>query len=113
MLFPHRALRADANTLANNHKGQPGLWAYGVSGDYPIVLIYIREDEDLALVQELLQAHTYWRNRHIKIDLVIELQKPVATAKRCARKSIAYSYARTAMRGSIGAAASSSSRLSR
>lgn len=75
MLFPHRALRADATILANNRKGQPGLWAYGVSGDYPIVLIYIREDEDLALVQELLQAHTYWRNRHIQIDLVIELQK--------------------------------------
>ncbi|MCJ7551195.1 MAG: hypothetical protein MUQ30_16085, partial [Anaerolineae bacterium] len=27
--------------------------------------------EDLALVQQMLQAHTYWRNRGIKIDLVI------------------------------------------
>ena len=64
-------LRADAATLAANRKGQPGLWAFGISGDYPILLVRMDKSEDLALVQQALQAHAYWRNRHIQIDLVI------------------------------------------
>ena len=31
----------------------------------------IAEEEGLAVVRELLQAHAYWRNRGLKIDLVI------------------------------------------
>ena len=32
------SLRADAEALAANTLGQPGLWAHGISGDLPIVL---------------------------------------------------------------------------
>ena len=71
LLYPRAALRADAATLAANRKGQPGLWPFSISGDYPILLVRMDKSEDLALVQQALQAHTYWRNRHIKIDLVI------------------------------------------
>ena len=71
LLYPRAALRANAATLAANRKGQPGLWPFSISGDYPILLVRMNNTEDLALVQQALQAHTYWRNRHIKIDLVI------------------------------------------
>jgi len=71
LLYPHAALRADHTTLAANSKGQPGLWAYAISGDYPILLVRIGSEEEMDLVRELLQAHTYWRYRRIKIDLVI------------------------------------------
>ena len=74
--FPHRALRGDASALAANRKGQSGLWAYGLSGDYPILLVHVNDDEDFAFLQALLQAHTYWRNRQLKIDLVMLIQKP-------------------------------------
>lgn len=70
-LFPHDELRADPETLAENRKGQPGLWAYAISGDYPIILACLGSLEELPLVQDLLQAHAYWRNRHLKIDLVL------------------------------------------
>ena len=39
LLYPHAALRADRATLAANRKGQAGLWAFGISGDYPILLV--------------------------------------------------------------------------
>ncbi len=71
LLYPRAALRADPATLAANRKGQAGLWPFGISGDYPILLVRMDKLEDLTLVQQALQAHAYWRNRHIKIDLVI------------------------------------------
>ncbi|MGC9396239.1 MAG: GH36-type glycosyl hydrolase domain-containing protein [Anaerolineae bacterium] len=71
LLYPRAALRANAATLAANRKGQPGLWRFSISGDYPILLVRMNATADLTLVQQALQAHTYWRNRGIKIDLVI------------------------------------------
>ncbi|MCF8028761.1 MAG: cyclic beta 1-2 glucan synthetase [Desulfobacteraceae bacterium] len=71
MLYPHPALRADPKTLAANTRGQPGLWPHAISGDYPILLVRISGQDGTAVVQELLQAHAYWRNRSFKIDLVI------------------------------------------
>jgi cyclic beta-1,2-glucan synthetase len=41
LLYPHPALRAAPSILATNTRGQPGLWAYGISGDYPILLVHI------------------------------------------------------------------------
>jgi len=71
LLYPHAALRADPATLAANSKGQSGLWAFAISGDYPILLARIAGEEGIELVRELLQAHAYWRNRRIQVDLVI------------------------------------------
>ena len=71
LLYPHHALRPAPSVLAANQKGQSGLWAWGISGDYPILLARVYEVEDTALLQFLLKAHTYWRERQIKVDLVI------------------------------------------
>ncbi|MFL7791211.1 MAG: hypothetical protein AB8I69_03650, partial [Anaerolineae bacterium] len=71
LLYPHAALRASPATLAANSKGQPGLWPYAISGDYPILLVRIGEQGEMDLLREVLQAHVYWRNRGLEIDLVI------------------------------------------
>lgn len=71
LLFPRAALRADPALLALNRKGQMGLWPFGVSGDYPILLVRMDKAEDLELVEQALRAHAYWRNRRIQIDLII------------------------------------------
>jgi len=71
LLYPRAALRAAPATLAANSEGQPGLWAYGISGDYPILLAHVGDEDEIGLVHELLQAHAYWRGQRIKIDLVI------------------------------------------
>ncbi|HEY3276174.1 MAG TPA: glucoamylase family protein [Syntrophorhabdaceae bacterium] len=71
LLYPHAALRADPQILASNSRGQKDLWRFSVSGDYPVLLLCIGREEELALVKELLRAHTYWRDRGLKIDLVI------------------------------------------
>jgi len=71
LLYSHAALRGDPSVLGSNQKGQSGLWPFAISGDYPIMLVRIRSDKGLPLVQELVRAHTYWRARGLRIDLVI------------------------------------------
>ncbi len=70
LLFPSPALRASPERLAANQKGQPGLWPFAISGDYPILLVELGTEQELTLARELLQAHTYWRRRQLMIDLV-------------------------------------------
>lgn len=81
LLYPHRFLRAAPETLAANQRGQSALWPYGISGDYPILLVRIADEERVSLVRELLRAHTYWRHRQLKIDLVILNEKDVGYAQ--------------------------------
>lgn len=69
--YPHPIKRAAAATLAANQQGQTGLWAFGLSGDYPILLIQLGDDSNTSLLRTALQAHRYWRRRGLKIDLVI------------------------------------------
>ncbi|HEX2908721.1 MAG TPA: glucoamylase family protein [Phototrophicaceae bacterium] len=71
LLYPNPGLRAAADILNANTKGQSGLWAYGISGDMPILLVRIGSVDNLPLVLELLRAHTYWYNQQVRVDLVI------------------------------------------
>ncbi|HJW90217.1 MAG TPA: glucoamylase family protein [Anaerolineales bacterium] len=70
LVFPSSAMRASPERLAANQKSQPGLWPFAISGDYPILLVEIGDEQELTLASELLQAHTYWRRRQLMIDLV-------------------------------------------
>ena len=70
MLYPSESLRAAPEALAKNMKGQSSLWAHGISGDYPVLLLRVREG-DSPLLLEALQAYTYWRNRRVKVNLII------------------------------------------
>ena len=60
-----------AQIIKENQKGQSALWAYGISGDRPIVLVKIRNVNDVEVLYELLKAHEYWRLKDLRVDLVI------------------------------------------
>jgi cyclic beta-1,2-glucan synthetase len=75
LVYLSNALRAGPAVLNANVLAQPGLWAFGISGDYPILLVHMSRDEELDLLGEVLQAHTYWRKRGLMIDLVIFNQR--------------------------------------
>ncbi len=71
LLYPSLALRTEPSALSANTLSQPSLWSFGISGDYPIILVRLKREEDLDLLDKLLLAHTYWRKRGLMIDLVI------------------------------------------
>ena len=75
LLYVTNALRAESAILNRNTLGQPGLWTFGISGDYPILLVRAKREEDLPLLANLFLAHTYWRKRGLMIDLVIFNQR--------------------------------------
>ena len=71
MIHPGWQLRASEEQIKKNRRGQPQLWAYGISGDLPLALVTIGESRDMSLVRQVLQAHAYWRLQGLKSDLVI------------------------------------------
>ncbi|MGA2514688.1 MAG: glucoamylase family protein, partial [Candidatus Limnocylindrales bacterium] len=71
ILYSDPSLRPPAALLARNEQGAPGLWAHGISGDLPIVLVRVDEAEEIDIVWQLLRAHEYWRLKLIDVDLVI------------------------------------------
>lgn len=54
-----------------NERGKEGLWAKGISGDHPIVLVTINTMKGLENVLRLLNAHEYWSYKGLTVDLVI------------------------------------------
>ena len=71
LLYCDPSLRPRSHVLAMNTKDQSGLWAYGISGDLPIVLVRISEEGDLKIVRQLLRGHEYLRLKGLVFDLVI------------------------------------------
>jgi len=71
IIYPIPQLRAEPALMAKNVMGQSGLWPYGISGDYPILLAMIHSKDEIKTLQDILVAHNYWRKMGIMIDLVI------------------------------------------
>jgi len=71
VLYANPALRAARSVIARNRSGQSALWAYGISGDLPIVLVRIAARDNIALVRQMVKAHGYWRLKGLTADLVI------------------------------------------
>ena len=69
--MPTPALRAEPGVLAQNRRGQSGLWGYSISGDLPIVLLQIADPANIELVRQMVQAHAYWRLKGLAVDLMI------------------------------------------
>ena len=48
------------DVISANRKGQTALWAYGISGDLPVILLRISM-EHMEMVKQVLTAHEYSR----------------------------------------------------
>jgi len=64
-------IRGTATVLATGGGGAAPLWAHGVSGDLPILLVRIDDIEHMTLVLQLVHAHAYWYAKRLAVDLVI------------------------------------------
>ncbi|HEX9306114.1 MAG TPA: glucoamylase family protein [Anaeromyxobacter sp.] len=78
VLYADASLRAGPELLARNTLGQEGLWAHGISGDLPILLVRVVGDSDVPLVRQVLQAQEYWRLKGLGADVVVLNEHPVS-----------------------------------
>lgn len=53
-----------------NYK-QSDLWKYGISGDLPIVLVKMKNANDVQGLKEVLKAYEYFRTKNVETEIVI------------------------------------------
>lgn len=71
LVYDDPTLRPARDVIAKGEGGAPVLWAKGISGDLPIVLARIGQVSETSLVEDLLRAQGFWRDRQLPADLVI------------------------------------------
>jgi cyclic beta-1,2-glucan synthetase len=76
VLFADPYQRPSSDLLTRSSLDRAGLWASGISGDLPIVVVRINEVDDVEIVRQLLRAHEYWRMKQLFADLIIINEKP-------------------------------------
>ena len=63
--------RAAPEVLMRGRGGPPTLWAAGISGDRPIMLLRLDQSAGLPRVRELLLAQTHWHSQRLAVDVVL------------------------------------------
>ncbi|HEV7798005.1 MAG TPA: glucoamylase family protein, partial [Pyrinomonadaceae bacterium] len=76
IIYSDPSLRPRPHVLALNTKAQSSLWAYGISGDLPILVVRIDQPGDLPTARKLVRGHEYLHYKGLKIDLVILNDNP-------------------------------------
>jgi cellobiose phosphorylase len=71
LLFNDATQRADAEVITTNRRGQSALWAFGISGDVPLVLIQGAAAVDLQRVRKLIGAHAFWRAYGLAVEVMV------------------------------------------
>ena len=62
-------LRQDV--LAHNRLSQSGLWRFGISGDYAVVLMEVDSMTHAGFAKEMLRAYEYYKVHGLVLDIVI------------------------------------------
>ena len=71
IFYLNPALRPTSEALRRNHAGAYALWALGISGDLPIVVVQIDDATHVGLVRELMRAHEYLALKNVPVDVVV------------------------------------------
>ncbi len=71
LIYSDSKLRPPSSRVEKNIKSQKDLWNYGISGDIPILLIFIKNKHEISFITDILQFHEYLRAKNIPFDLVI------------------------------------------
>jgi cyclic beta-1,2-glucan synthetase len=71
LYYADSTFRTNEQNLLINHKKQQDLWAYGISGDFPLIIFRINQANQLKQLKVIIKAHTFWRMRGIESELLI------------------------------------------
>lgn len=71
LIFQNPMKYLQSKSIPNRVYSQSDLWKFGISGDLPILLVKIRALNEKYILKDVLKAYEYFRNKNIKIELVI------------------------------------------
>jgi len=95
ILYADEHMRTDTVNALENRRGQSGLWGYSISGDLPIVLLMIKDPGNINLARQMVQAHAYWHQKGLEVDLVIWNEDHTSYRQQLQEQIIAYITAET------------------
>jgi cyclic beta-1,2-glucan synthetase len=75
LIYSNSPLRAPSLTIERGAQPANALWPHGISGDLPIIVVRVDDENELPIVRDLLQAHEYWQRRQFDVDLVVLNEK--------------------------------------
>jgi cyclic beta-1,2-glucan synthetase len=75
VLFAPTELCAPREVRDRNLGAQATLWSHAISGDLPIVVVGLRAVEDSAMLGQVLAAQRLWRERGMRVDVVVLNQR--------------------------------------
>jgi cyclic beta-1,2-glucan synthetase len=70
VLLANASMRSSSDAICRGGGTPAALWAQGISGDLPILLVRIDDIEEIEIARQLLRAHEYWRMKLLAVDLV-------------------------------------------
>ena len=71
LMFQNPMKKVELEKLPKRQYLQSELWKFGISGDLPILLVKIKDINDIYIIYEILKAYEFFRAKNITIDLVI------------------------------------------
>ena len=70
ILFTNPSKKNSLKNLPKQIYNQSELWKYGISGDLPIILVKVKNANDVDCVKEILKAYEFFRIKGIEVELV-------------------------------------------
>lgn len=71
LFYSEPSVRGSRDSISSNRLTQSALWRFGISGDIPMVLLKMNNPKQIKVVQELLLAHHFLRERGVEFDLIV------------------------------------------
>ncbi len=66
--------RPSIKILEHLDRNQSALWAYGISGDLPLLLLKLSHEKEIPTLREILHAYEYLRLKGVEFDLLILIE---------------------------------------
>lgn len=64
------------NKFWNESLNQSLLWRYSISGDLPIILVYVDKVENAGIINEVINFMDYVKSRKVDLDIVVLINEP-------------------------------------
>lgn len=71
IIFNNPSKKLNLEKLPKQKYSQSNLWKYGISGDLPIILVKIKDSNEVYVVKEVLKAYEFMRTKGFETELVI------------------------------------------
>ena len=71
IIFDNPMRKINVKNLPKEKYRQSELWKYGISGDLPIILVKIKDVNDIYVEEQILKAYDFFRSKNIDVEIVI------------------------------------------